>query len=57
MTPGWIPDRPNKFQKIIRNPSKNDLPLPPELPQVIPKTPHDHKQMLKNIQKMFQNVA
>ena len=49
MTPGWIPDRPNNYQTIIRNPSKNDLPLPLELPQVTRKTPHDHQKMATEI--------
>ena len=35
----WIDQ---KMSKIVRNLSQNDLPLPPELPQVIPKTLHDH---------------
>ena len=35
----------------------HDLPLPPELPQVTPKTPHDHQKMLKNMHTMFKNVA
>ena len=51
MTPGWIPDRPTKMskkcQEIIRNPIKNDLWLPSELPQVTPETPNDHQKMPK----------
>ena len=57
LTPRWILDRPKKCQKIIPNPPKNDIPLPPELPQVTPKTPQDHQptktKIFKTCRKML----
>ena len=57
MISGWIPDRPNKCQKIILDPSKNYLPLPSELPQVTPNTPRDHQKGQNVTKKGCQQVS
>lgn len=52
MTPGWIPDLPNKCQITIWNLFQKRLRLPSGLPQVAPKTPNDHQQMPNEFQKI-----
>ena len=50
------PGSTKKLQRIIRNHLNNDLPLLPELPQVAPKTPHDHQKMKNEVNKYSKHV-